>query len=56
MASFRDEECLNTLSVADRKEVFSYILLGSSDFTKKLLDDILSDYCVEHLEVEEHDN
>lgn len=54
MAFFRDEECLNTLSIADRKDVFSYILLGSSDFTKKLFDDILSDYCVEHLGVVEH--
>jgi hypothetical protein len=56
MAFFRDEESLNTLSVADRIEVFSYILLGSSDFTKKLLDDILSDYGVEHLEVVDHGN
>jgi len=56
MAFFRNEECLNALSVADRKEVFSFILLGSSDFTKKLLDDILSDYCVENLEVVEYGN
>ena len=54
MAFFRDNDCINTLSVDDRIEVFSTILLGSSDFTKKLLDDILSDYWVEHLEVVEH--
>jgi hypothetical protein len=56
MAFFRNDECLNTLSAADRIEVFSQILLGSSDFTKKLLDDILSDYCVGHLGVVEHGN
>ena len=54
MAFFRDDECLNTLSVDDRKEVFSQILIGSSDFTKKLLDDVLSDYGVAHLEVVDH--
>jgi hypothetical protein len=51
MAFFRDDEFLNTLSVDDRIEVFSNILLGSSDITKKLLDDVLSDYGVYHLEV-----
>jgi hypothetical protein len=51
MAFFRDEEFLNTLSVDDRIEVFSQILLGSSDITKKLFDDVLSDYGVYHLEV-----
>jgi len=54
MAFFRDDECLNTLSVDDRIEVFSQILLGSSDFTKKLLDEILSDYGVENLEIVDH--
>ncbi|MBK8855236.1 MAG: hypothetical protein IPN10_14315 [Saprospiraceae bacterium] len=54
MAFFRDDDCLNTLSVADRIEVFSQILLGSSDFTKKLLNDVLSDYCTDHLEVVDH--
>ena len=54
MAFFRDDECLNTLSVDDRKEVFSQILIGSSDFTKKLLDDVLSSYDVAHLEVVDH--
>ncbi len=51
MAFFRDDECLNTLSADDRVEVFSTILTGSSDFTKELLDEIFSDYCVSHLEV-----
>lgn len=53
MDFFRDTEKLNTLSVDDRLEVFSTILLGSSDFKKKLFDDIFSDYGVQHLEVKE---
>lgn len=51
MEFFRNTGLLNTLSVDDRIEVFSTILLGSSDFSKKLLDDIFNDYCVTHLEV-----
>jgi hypothetical protein len=54
MAFFRDEECINTLSVDDRIEVFSTILLGSSDLKKSLFDEILSDYGVEHLEIIDH--
>ncbi len=53
MAFFRNNECLNTLSVDDRIEVFSTILLGSSDFKKPLLDEIFSDYGVENLELVE---
>ena len=56
MNFFRDDEKLNELSVADRIEVFSTILLGSSDFKKKLLDEIFSDYSVTHLEVIEVSN
>ena len=56
MNFFRDDEKLNELSVADRIEVFSTILLGSSDFKKKLLDEIFTDYCVTHLEVIEVSN
>lgn len=51
MSFFRDDEKLNELSVDDRIEIFSYILLGSSDFKKKLFDEIFSDYNVKHLEV-----
>lgn len=51
MNFFRDDEKLMQLSGDDRIEVFSTILLGSSDFTKQLLDEIFSDYCVDHLEV-----
>lgn len=53
MAFFRDDNKLNLLSVDDRIEVFSTILLGSSDFKKKLFDDIFSDYCITNLEVNE---
>jgi len=53
MNFFRDDEKLNELTADDRVEIFSYVLLGSSDFTKKLIDEILSDYCVENLEIVE---
>lgn len=53
MQFFRNDEQMNTLSPADRIEIFSTIMLGSSDFTKQLLDEILNDYCVEHLEIVE---
>jgi hypothetical protein len=56
MAFFRDDECLNELSVDDRIEVFSTILLGSSDFKKSLFDEIFSDYSVSHLDIIEIDN
>jgi hypothetical protein len=56
MAFFRDEESLNKLSVDDRIEVFSTILLGSSDFKKSLFDEIFSDYSVNHLDIIEIDN
>lgn len=51
MNFFRDDEKLNELSVDDRIEVFCTILSGSSDFTKKLLDEILFDYSVPNLEI-----
>lgn len=51
MEFFRNNDKLNTLSVDDRIEVFSTILLGSSDFKKKLFDEIFSDYGVINLEV-----
>ena len=51
MTFFRDDESLNQLSVDDRIEVFSSILLGGCDFTKELLDKVFSDYEVDHLEV-----
>lgn len=51
MKFFRDSESLNKLTADDRIEIFGTILMGSSDFTKILLDEILSDYNVTNLEV-----
>lgn len=56
MNFFRDNEKINELTVDDRIEIFRYILLGSSDFTKKLLDEILSDYCVKNIEIIDVEN
>lgn len=51
MTFFRDNEKLNELSPDDRVEVFSTILLGSSDFKKKLFDTIFADYAIKNLEI-----
>ena len=51
MTFFRDDDKLELLSVNDRVEIFRTILLGSSDITKKLLNELLQDYCVENIEV-----
>ncbi|MDR2962597.1 MAG: hypothetical protein LBU90_03015 [Bacteroidales bacterium] len=51
MDFFRDDEKLNELTPDDRVEIFRQILLGSSDFSKKLLDEVISDYCVGNLEI-----
>ena len=51
MAFFRDDEKLNDLSADDRLEIFRSILIGSSDFSKALLNEVLGDYGVETLEV-----
>jgi hypothetical protein len=51
MEFFRDDEMLNMLSVDDRIEISSSILLGNLDFTKQLFDTLFSDYEVSHLEV-----
>ena len=51
MDFFRDEEKLNELSVEDRLEIFQFIMLGSGDFTKELLERILKDYSVPNLHV-----
>lgn len=56
MNFFRDDEKLNELTSDDRLEIFSTILLGSSDFTKELLDEILSDYNVDNIGIVEIDN
>ena len=44
MFFFRDDEKLNTLSADDRLEIFVEVLTGSSDLTKEILDEVLSNY------------
>ncbi|MCL6461443.1 hypothetical protein SAMN05444372_11198 [Flavobacterium micromati] len=56
MKFFRDDEKLNELTVDDRVEIFRTILVGSSDLTKELLNEVLGDYCVDNLEVIEINN
>ena len=56
MQFFRDEEKLKILTVDDRIEIFKTILLGSSDLTKDLLNEVLSDYSVSNLEIIEIEN
>lgn len=51
MQFFRDDEKLNELTPDDRIEVFRTILLGNNDFTKELLEDVMSDYSVSNLKV-----
>jgi 5-methylcytosine-specific restriction enzyme B len=53
MKFFRDTEKLNELTPDDRVEIFRTVLLGSSDFSKELLNEILGDYSVDNLEVVE---
>lgn len=56
MKFFRDTEKLNELTVDDRIEIFRTILVGSSDLTKNLLNEILGDYCVDNLKVINRNN
>ena len=51
MKFFRNDEKLNELTVDNRIEIFRTILVGSSDLTKDLLNQILVDYSVSNLEV-----
>jgi len=46
MAFFRDDAMLNQLTADDRFEIFSQIMQGSSDFSKDMLDEVLSSYNV----------
>jgi hypothetical protein len=56
MEFFRDTIKLNQLTPDDRVEIFRTILLGSSDLTMNLLNEILSDYSVDNLEITELKN
>jgi hypothetical protein len=53
---FRDDEKLNQLTVDDRIEIFRTTLVGSSDLTKDLLNEILEDYSVSNLKIIEINN
>jgi hypothetical protein len=53
MDFFRDADKLNELTPDDRVEIFRTILLGSSDLTLNLLNEILSDYSVHNFEITE---
>jgi hypothetical protein len=52
MNFFRDTEKLNELTPDDRIEIFRTILLGSSDLTKDLLNEVLTDYSVGNIEIQ----
>ena len=56
MNFFRDTEKLNELTADDRVEIFRTILLGNSDMTMDLLNEILGDYSVGNLEIIEINN
>lgn len=51
MEFFRNDETLNLLTPDDRVEIFSQIMLGSMDFTKELLEDVLGDYGIDIYEL-----
>ncbi|MBN1118136.1 MAG: hypothetical protein JXA77_13085 [Bacteroidales bacterium] len=51
MQFFRDDEKLNELTPDDRIEIFRTILIGSSDITKTLLEDVLTDYSISNLKI-----
>jgi hypothetical protein len=51
MQFFRDDEKLNELTPDDRIAIFRTILVGNSDFTKELIEDVMSDYSVSNLKV-----
>lgn len=56
MEFFRDDERLNELTPDDRIEIFRTVLLSHADFTKELLEEVLSDYSVSQLKVVELEN
>jgi len=56
MEFFRNDDKLNLLTVDDRLEIFSQIIVGQSDFTVELFENLLSDYDISHLKVMEAKN
>lgn len=51
MEFFRNDETLDLLTPDDRVEIFSQIILGSMDFTKELLENVLGDYGIDIYEL-----
>jgi hypothetical protein len=51
MEFFRNDETLGLLTPDDRVEIFCQIMLGSMDFTKKLLENVLGDYGIDIYEL-----
>lgn len=51
MQFFRDDEKLSELTPDDRIEIFRTVLIGSSDITKELLDEVILDYSVLNIQV-----
>lgn len=53
MEYFRSDSCSEELSTDDKLEVFLGILSGKSDITKKLLEQLLCEYSVETIDIQE---
>lgn len=51
MEYFRSEKFDQEISVDDRVEIFLQCLMGSSDITKELLEELFQDYSVENLKI-----
>lgn len=51
MDFFRSEKFDETASIEQRKELFLQCLLGSSDITVELLNELLEAYCVENIKI-----
>lgn len=54
MQFLRDESKVNQLTREERTEIFRYALIGDSDFTVKLFEDLFEKYDLKHLEVIDH--
>lgn len=53
MEYFRSDACSEELSTDDKLEVFLNVLPGQSDITKELLEQLLSEYSVDGLDITE---
>lgn len=51
MEYFRSQKFDEQITVDDRIEIFSQCLMGSSDITKELLEQLFQDYSVENLKI-----